>query len=191
MSLRFLNNFVLLFEKTETKATEHEIEKILQELDERSEFKGIIRSTCILGSTYTKPADFGKSYQEAKNLIPKKDYLPNPTGKKVLSASAMGIYKYLFNSGNQSEVLSYCNSKLRRLEEYDHANGTFLIDTIEAYYMHGFNVGKTAEALFIHRNSLQYRLHKIEEILDTRLEDSMEYLDLVNCILIKKLMFDN
>jgi len=190
MYMRFLNKFVLLFEKTETKDTEHEIEKILRELDERSEFKGLIRSTCILGSPYTKPADFGKSYQEAKNLIPKKDYLPNPTGKKVLSASAMGIYKYLFNSGNHSDILGYCNNRLKKLEEYDHANGAFLINTIEAYYMHGFNVGKTAEALYIHRNSLQYRLKKIEEILDISLEDSVEYLDLVNCILVKKLMFD-
>ena len=55
--------------------------------------------------------------------------------------------------------------------------------------MNGFNVGKTAEALYIHRNSLQYRLRKIEEILEMTLDDSMEYLDLVNCILIKKLMF--
>ena len=103
----------------------------------------------------------------------------------------MGIYKYLFNSGNHSEILEYCNNKLRRLEEYDHANGTFLINTLESYYMCGFNVGKTAEALYIHRNSLQYRLKKIEEIMDMSLDDSMEYLDIVNCILVKKLMFDS
>ena len=56
--------------------------------------------------------------------------------------------------------------------------------------MSGFNVGKTAEALYIHRNSLQYRLKKIEEILEVDLEDSMEYLDIVNCILVKRLMFN-
>ncbi len=177
MYMRFLNKFVLLFEETENRETEHEIEQILRELDSRKAFFGFIHSTCILGSAYVKPADFGKSYQEAKNLIPKKDYLPNPTGKKVLSASSMGIYKYLFNSGNHNEILSYCNNKLQKLEEYDHANGTFLINTLEAYYMSGFNVGKTAEALFIHRNSLQYRLKKIEEILGIHLEDTMEYLD--------------
>ena len=49
--------------------------------------------------------------------------------------------------------------------------------------------GKTAEALFIHRNSLQYRMNKIEELLEIGLDDYMEYLNLINCILIKKLMF--
>lgn len=190
MYMRFLNKFVLLFEATENKETERQIEKILKALDRRSPFEGLIHSTCILGAAYTKPADFGKSYQEAKNLIPKKDILPNPTNKKVLSASSMGIYKYMFNSGNQQEILDYCNDKLKKLEMYDNANGSFLIDTLVNYYMCGFNVGKTAEMMYVHRNSLQYRLKKIEEILEISLDDSMEYLDLVNCILVKRLMFN-
>ena len=189
MYMRFLNKFVLLFEAKENKETEHQIEQILRELDSRTPFAGVIHSTCILGAAYTKPADFGISYQEAKNLIPKKDMLPNPTNKKVLSASSMGIYKYMFNSGNHEEILNYCNEKLKNLEMYDNANGSFLIDTLVNYYMCGFNVGKTAEMMYVHRNSLQYRLKKIEEILEINLDDSMEYLDLVNCILVKRLMF--
>lgn len=189
MYMRFLNKFVLLFEATENKETEHQIEKILKDLDSRAPFAGFINSTCILGAAYTRPADFGKSYQEAKNLIPKKELLPNPTGKKVLSASSMGIYKYLFSSGNQQEIMNYCNDKLKKLEMYDNENGSFLIDTLVNYYMCGFNTGKTAQMMFVHRNSLQYRLKKIEEILDISLDDSMAYLDLVNCILVKRLMF--
>ena len=189
MFMRFLNKFVLLFEARENKEIEHELERILRRLDDKPQFKGLIRSTCILGAAYKDPRDFGQSYQEAKNLIAKKDILPNPKNKKVLSASSMGIYKYMFNSGNQAEILDYCNEKLRTLEEYDHANGTFLQDTLLAYYMNGFSVGKTAEALFIHRNSLQYRINKIEELLGMELDDYMEYLNLINCILIKRLMF--
>ena len=189
MFMRFLNKVVLLFEARENKEIEHELEQILRRLDDKPQFKGLIRSTCILGAAYKDPRDFGQSYQEAKNLIAKKDILPNPKNKKVLSASSMGIYKYMFNSGNQAEILDYCNEKLRTLEEYDHANGTFLQDTLLAYYMNGFSVGKTAEALFIHRNSLQYRINKIEELLGMELDDYMEYLNLINCILIKRLMF--
>lgn len=189
MFMRFLNKFVLLFEARENKEIEHQLERLLGRLDEQPQFKGVIRSTCILGAAYQDPRNFGQSYQEAKNLIAKKDILPNPKNKKVLSASSMGIYKYMFNSGNQEEILNYCNEKLRILEEYDHANGTFLQDTLLAYYMNGFSVGKTAEALFIHRNSLQYRINKMEELLGMELNDYMEYLNLLNCILIKRLMF--
>lgn len=190
MYMRFLNKFVLLFEKPKTKDTELEIEKILQDLDSRKSFAGKIHSTCILGAAYTDPADFGKSYTEAKNMISKKDLLPNPAGKKVISASSMGIYKYMFTSKNQREILDYCNSKLKKLEIYDNTNGSFLIDTILNYYSCGFNIKKTAEIMYVHRNSLQYRLKKIEEILGISLDDSMEYLDLINCILVKKLIFN-
>ncbi len=36
--------------------------------------------------------------------------------------------------------MDYCNEKLKRLEMYDNANGSFLIDTLLNYYMCGFNV---------------------------------------------------
>jgi len=187
--MRFLNKFVLLFEARTDKAVERELEAVLRNIDEKPQFKGLIRSTCILGAPYTDPRKYGDSYAEAKSLIPKKDILPNPKHKKVISASTMGIYKYLFNSGNQKEIYNYCNERLTKLEEYDHANGTFLQETLLTYYMNGFSVGKTADALFIHRNSLQYRLAKIEELLGIELNDYMEYLDLVNCILVKTFMF--
>ena len=43
--------------------------------------------------------------------------------------------------------------------------------------------------MYIHRNSLLYRLKKIEELLDIETDDYMEYLDLLNCVLVKRFMF--
>ena len=43
--------------------------------------------------------------------------------------------------------------------------------------------------LFVHRNSLQYRLNKVKELLGIELDDYTEYLDLINCILVKKWTF--
>jgi DNA-binding PucR family transcriptional regulator len=142
-----------------------------------------------LGAAYTDPGKYGQSYQEAKSLIPKKDLLPNPSHKKVLSVSTMGIYKYMFHGDNQREILDYCNNKLDKIIKYDNANGTFLEETLLTYYMNGFNTVRAAEALYIHRNSLLHRLEKIEELLDIKLTDYMEYLDLINSILVKRFMF--
>ncbi len=189
MFMRFLNKFVLLFESRPDKEIEHEIEKMLRSLDDNPLFKGLIESTCILGSAYTDPRKYGQSYQEAKSLIPKKNQLPNPSHKKVLSVSTMGIYKYMFHGDNQREILDYCNNKLDKLEKYDNINGSFLEETLLSYYMNGFNTVKTAEALYIHRNTLLNRLDRIEELLEIKLNDFMEYLDLINCILVKRFMF--
>lgn len=187
--MKFLNKFVLLFEEKSDKAAEKEIEKVLQKLDSLPRFSGNIRSTCILGPVCSNPADLSKSYQQAKNLIPKKDFLPQSRNKKVISASVLGLYKFMFNSGNQSDILEYCTEKLRPLENYDQANGTNLVETCWAYYLNGFSVSATADDLFIHRNSMQYRLNKLEELLGFSLDDYTEFLDILNCIYVKRMMF--
>lgn len=187
--MAFLNKYVLLFEAREDKSIERALENLLCKLDDESPYGDAIRSTCILGNKYSDPRDYNQSYQEAKSLIGRKDYIPNPKGKKVLSASAMGIYKFMFNRGNQQEIIRYCNNKLHKLEEYDQANGTFLQETMITYYMNGFSNVKTAEALFIHRNSLQHRLDKIEDLLGIDITDYEEYLDILNCILVKKIIY--
>lgn len=187
--MKFLNKFVLLFEEKSDHSAEEEIENVLQNLDELPRFQGNIRSTCILGLVCSNPADFSKSYQQAKNLIPKKDYIPHSRNKKVISASVLGLYKFMFNSGNQAEILEYCTEKLRPIENYDSANGTDLVETCWAYYLNGFSVSATADDMFIHRNSLQYRLKKIEELMKFPLDDYTEFLDLINCIYVKRMMF--
>ena len=189
MHMEFLNKLVLLFQAYPDKRIEHELEMRLRALDAREEFQGRIRGTCILGSPYLEPEKFALSYQEAKSMIPKKDILPNPKQKKVISLAQLGIYKFLFRSGNQLEVLEHCNTKLQRLEEYDHANDSALEDTLLAYYMNGFNMSRTAESLYVHRNTLQYRFNKITELLGIELDDYMDYLELVNCILVKRMIF--
>ena len=88
MYMRFLNKFVLLLRRQRIWRQSIRLKGYLG-LRQSCTIAGFIHSTCILGAAYRKPADFGKSYQEAKNLIPKKDILPNPTNKKVISASSM------------------------------------------------------------------------------------------------------
>ncbi|MCK4901006.1 MAG: helix-turn-helix domain-containing protein, partial [Anaerolineales bacterium] len=41
-----------------------------------------------------------------------------------------------------------------------------LIRTLESYFKHNANLSQTAEALFIHRNTLLYRMERIAQILD-------------------------
>lgn len=47
------------------------------------------------------------------------------------------------------------------LEREDADRGSGLIETLTAYYASGARVDKTAEMLFLHRNSVRYRLDRI------------------------------
>ncbi|WP_294429058.1 hypothetical protein [uncultured Treponema sp.] len=63
--MKFLNKFVLLFEEKNDKTAEKEIESVLRKLDELPRFKGLIRSTCILGPVCSNPADLSNKSKGA------------------------------------------------------------------------------------------------------------------------------
>ncbi|MBR1771794.1 MAG: helix-turn-helix domain-containing protein [Lachnospiraceae bacterium] len=100
----------------------------------------------------------------------------------------MEILEYALSSDKREEILKYCDRRLYKLEEYEHVIGTPLMDTLLTYYKSGFSTVKAAEALGIHRNSFRYRMQKIWELLELEPEDYMAYLELVNCMLIRRRM---
>ncbi len=54
---------------------------------------------------------------------------------------------------------------LMPLAREDEERGSDLIATLRAYYACGARVDKTAERLFLHRNSVRYRLDRVEALL--------------------------
>lgn len=56
--------------------------------------------------------------------------------------------------------------QLLALRHYDEKHGTQLLGTLCAFAEHGGSVTHTAEALFVHRNTLRQRLGRIEHLLD-------------------------
>ena len=59
---------------------------------------------------------------------------------------------------------------------YDKQNATNMVETLDCYFACNCNVSETAKALFIHRNTLIYRIDKIKSILGRDLKDSEERL---------------
>lgn len=105
----------------------------------------------------------------------------------------MEIYQFLLRDGllqegDRKKLLDYCERRLSKLEQYDRENATALQETVLAYYKNGFSVVNTAKAMGLHRNSLRYRIHKVRELLGLEPDDYMGYLELVNCLLVKKEM---
>ena len=62
-------------------------------------------------------------------------------------------------------------SDVSRLADYDKANGTAYLETLEKYLECNNSYSKTAQELFIDRGTLKYRLNKISDIINTDFED--------------------
>jgi hypothetical protein len=63
-----------------------------------------------------------------------------------------------------------------RLAEADRAGGLELSATLRAYLEHDRSLTRTAQALFIHKNTLLYRLGRIRELIECDLDDPDERL---------------
>ncbi len=77
----------------------------------------------------------------------------------------------------KSEILGAIDVKgllhpaLAKLAQYDESNQSNLLNTLRVYLMYDRNAQRCANVLYLHRNSLQYRVRRIQEIADVNLEN--------------------
>ena len=57
------------------------------------------------------------------------------------------------------------------LREHDRARGSDLVRTLKTYFATGTNASEAADRLFLHRNSMIYRLERIQTLTGLDLKD--------------------
>lgn len=80
----------------------------------------------------------------------------------------------MFRALPQEKLDTYCNQKIRELSEYDRQHNTELCVTLQVYLEQTKSLVRTADILFVHRNTVRYRINKCMELLGTDLEDGNE-----------------
>lgn len=83
---------------------------------------------------------------------------------EVVDYNSLGVYRLLSQLDHIPLVHNYCSQVIGPLVRYDREHNSALVQTLDAYFEHHGNVSQTAEALFIHRNTLLYRLDRIQEL---------------------------
>lgn len=73
--------------------------------------------------------------------------------------------------GDLEEVKGQLDRVLSAIRGYDVKTGSELEATLRTYMEHGGSVAETADALFLHRNSVLYRIQRIEELSHIDLHD--------------------
>lgn len=91
---------------------------------------------------------------------------------KLHSFAHLGIYRLLFYLDGQNELIEFYQETLGPLLSADKHGDGRLIETLEAFFRCNGNLSETARSIHFHRNSLLYRLGRVEEILGRSLEDS-------------------
>lgn len=78
----------------------------------------------------------------------------------------LGVYQLLANMKEPEICFNFVNNILGPLIEFDAANSTNHLDVLECFFENECNLIQTADALFFHKNTLKYKINKIQEILN-------------------------
>jgi DNA-binding PucR family transcriptional regulator len=70
-----------------------------------------------------------------------------------------------------SQDLAPFRELVRPLVEHDRARRSDLVRTLWAYFATGANASEAADRLFLHRNSMLYRLERIQKLTGLDLKD--------------------
>jgi hypothetical protein len=116
-------------------------------------------------------ASFQAGFEEARHaLLGTTVLLGRPA---VMTYDELGPYKYLLRISLDERVRDAHRDAIVRIAEYDRERSTSLLRTLEEFLRRRGSISATAEALYVHPNTLRQRLRRIMELsgIDLRKDD--------------------
>lgn len=121
-----------------------------------------------IGNAYNDWNDIQQSYVEASFVFNEREHYA--LDDRILFYQNNGIKQLLSHLDNE-EVRFYCESILKELAQPTTSVNRDLRDTLKVYLAFQSEISRTAKHLFIHRNTVKYRIERCEEILGFSLND--------------------
>lgn len=103
-----------------------------------------------------------KAFQEAKQVIEvaqMTESINDPFYENI------GLFRVLLNMKDNQTIHALIQDYLGKVLQYDQQNGTELLKTLKTYLDNNGSKQATAKQLYIHRQTVNYRLEKLKELL--------------------------
>ncbi|MBR0381803.1 MAG: PucR family transcriptional regulator ligand-binding domain-containing protein [Eubacterium sp.] len=121
-----------------------------------------------IGSRMKDLGSLSIAYKRARAALEMAVY----TGRDCIRFDEMGVYRLLYLVPDEALLREMSSDLLRPLLLYDQKNDGQLLETLEKYLYFQGSYMAMAEDMFIHRNTLMYRMNKIRKLLGTDLSTS-------------------
>ena len=160
------NYIVFLISHNKNNAiTNNQLTQIRKYLKENNLYGGI-------SVPFNNLLDMGKYYRQSVKAIELgSTYMPNRIVFSYMDCMMINLVDAA-GSAPDANIRELCHPSLFKLMEHDRLKNTEYTLTLYEFLNNTYNFVKTSEVLCIHRNSLAYRIKKIEEILIVDLQDA-------------------
>ncbi len=92
----------------------------------------------------------------------------NNLNQSVVFYKELGVYKLLFQLKTDRRLRKFRDEIILPLRDYERKNDVELINTAKCFLENDGNIKKTSVELFLHENTVRYRIDKIKEILNMK-----------------------
>jgi len=129
-----------------------------------------------IGRPVTDLARLPVSYQQALQALDVGRF--RGEAGDVVRFDDLGVLRLLHLIRDRGEVDQFLAETVGPLQVYDREHGTDLVGTLQAYFAEHGNARRAAQRLYVHYNTVLYRLQRIAEITGLSLDDADARLNL-------------
>ena len=133
---------------------------------------------CALSHPVEGLSALARAFREARRLCGLFSHLRHISPRHLYPYEKYMLNLLLEHAYTMDDRQLYRCSSFEKLLETDLREKSSYIETLRCYFRHNQNVGETADSLYVHRNTINYRLNKIREILEEDFDDSQVRLNL-------------
>ncbi len=161
--LKNQNKSILIFQ---SKKNDHLM--ILQNLAERLQQTLPITIRFALGNAYENLEDLPNSYIEASSTLEASLHAQKPATVQLFHPKGLAG---LFEKIGTEDVEYFCQQQLKELAYPTEPTLQELRKTLKVFLDFNCEITKTANALYLHRNTIKYRMNQCEKLLGTSIQE--------------------
>lgn len=130
--------------------------------------------TCGLSESLDRPESAPRGLQQAAHAIDVGVRIGR--AGQVVGHDDLGIYRLLLQIGDMRQLSDFAEEVLGELITYDATHRLDLVGTLSVYLRELGSLKQTARWLRVHKNTVSYRINRIEELTGLRVNDAEDRL---------------
>ncbi len=122
-----------------------------------------------ISNSFSHPVEFPVYYHQAQQVLSVSKRSPNLYG--VFFFSDFAFYILLDSIGDKGLLQHTKLPLLDEIQAYDAEKNSALYETLKVYAQTGFSKNRTSDLMYLHRNTVNYRIQQLENLFSINFSD--------------------
>ena len=159
------------------------LRRVLAKAGQAVRAQGLV--TMVAGPVARDPAGYATAFRVARGAAA----LRRASGRGgFVDVGRLGLSALLLETGTPDALRRFAATVLQDVEAHEERYGGDLLATLQAWLSAGCSTAAAADALVVHRNTVTYRLGRIEQLTGRTLRDSSVRLELQLALTIREIV---